>query len=447
MIGKMIKLSIIFSCFMAILLSPLYAGGKSEQEQETIKLTVWWWGEQEAPGAEEWFKESAEMFHQENPKITVECVLQSTEGLQPAISAAIEAGQGPDIVGNWAGVDTYDMMIKQQILPLDDLLTSEVIENTLLKFMVSFEGKLYAIPFYRGTHGLIYNKEHFREAGLNIPWEPESWDDILYAMERLKMIGVVPFSAGFKDWFGDWWYGPLGAQYLDSVDDMRKLFTGEASFEEPKYWKWLESLEDMANKGYFNEDAGGLDAYTGTVGIFGSGQSGIASVPDTLLTTFEKDMGEDAFGFIPFPTIGDGKLKNALPFWSASAFAIPSYVPHPKEAAAFLSFIRSPERLNAFYEKTGQFPADKRVDPASLTTPYSKTVMDMRINLHEMEPTFWTDFLLPRAVQEQGVFPATNRVALGEITPQEGGRMIQEAMEKLLKANPDMAQKWAGLLK
>jgi multiple sugar transport system substrate-binding protein len=446
MYQKVVKIAVLLMMVVAALAS---AAGTQESstEKEPITLTIWWWGEQEAPGAEAWMKETIAEFQQENPGIRVQSVLQETDGLAPTISAAMEAGDGADIVGNWAGVDTFDMMIKGHLIPLDDLLPSEVVKNTMLKELSSFEGKLYAVPFYRGTHGMIYNKGHFRKAGLETNWNPRNGQDMIDTWAKLKSSGITPFSAGLKDWFGDWWYGPLGAQYLDGIEDMRALFTKEADFTESKYWKWLEMLSVMAEEGYINEDAGGLDAYTGTVGVFGAGQSGTSSVPDTLLTTFATDMGADAFGFIPFPPIGNGALKNNLPFWSSSAFGIAHYCEHPNEAAQFVAYMRTPERLEAFYKQTGQFPADLRLKPQGVTTPYDQSLMDMRVNLHTMEPTFWADIVLPRMVQEQGIFPATNRVALGEITPEEGGKIIQDALEKWMNTNPEMVSTWADLLK
>src|SRR5512139_3793747 len=51
---------------------------------EPVKLVVWWWGEQEAPGAQKWMDETIAMYQKEHPNVTFEAVLQSTDTLIPS---------------------------------------------------------------------------------------------------------------------------------------------------------------------------------------------------------------------------------------------------------------------------------------------------------------------------------------------------------------------------
>ncbi len=62
-----------------------------------IHLTMWWWGQQEAPGASTWLAQTIAAYHKLHPNVTISTVLQTTNGLIPAFDAAAKAGQGPDI--------------------------------------------------------------------------------------------------------------------------------------------------------------------------------------------------------------------------------------------------------------------------------------------------------------------------------------------------------------
>ncbi|MFG1946496.1 extracellular solute-binding protein [Nonomuraea sp. NPDC048826] len=62
-----------------------------------------------------------------------------------------------------------------------------------------FDGKKYGLP--QGTDGrvLFYNKTLFAKAGLPADWQPESWQDIIDAGEKLKSAGVptpIQLNAG-----------------------------------------------------------------------------------------------------------------------------------------------------------------------------------------------------------------------------------------------------------
>ena len=75
---------------------------------EPVKLVVWWWGEQEAPGAEKWLNDTIAKYKEANPNVTFETVLQSTDTLIPAFQSAAAAKQGPDIQYFWGGVWTLE---------------------------------------------------------------------------------------------------------------------------------------------------------------------------------------------------------------------------------------------------------------------------------------------------------------------------------------------------
>ena len=60
--------------------APTEAPGAAETAapaaQEPLTLTVWYWGEQEAPGMKDFMENAVQIYMKENPNITVNAVLQ-----------------------------------------------------------------------------------------------------------------------------------------------------------------------------------------------------------------------------------------------------------------------------------------------------------------------------------------------------------------------------------
>lgn len=58
------------------------------------------------------------------------------------------------------------------------------------------DGKTYGVPDGTDTRGLWYDKEVFRKAGLPVPWQPKTWDDVLAAARTIKrkVPGVTPLN-------------------------------------------------------------------------------------------------------------------------------------------------------------------------------------------------------------------------------------------------------------
>ena len=58
------------------------------------------------------------------------------------------------------------------------------------------DGKTYGVPMGTDTRGLWYNKKILQQAGITVPWEPKTWNDILTAARAIKqkVPGVTPLN-------------------------------------------------------------------------------------------------------------------------------------------------------------------------------------------------------------------------------------------------------------
>ncbi|MEV0975819.1 extracellular solute-binding protein [Streptomyces sp. NPDC049915] len=58
------------------------------------------------------------------------------------------------------------------------------------------DGKTYGVPDGTDTRGLWYDKGIFAKAGLPVPWQPKTWDDVLAAARAIKekVPGVTPLN-------------------------------------------------------------------------------------------------------------------------------------------------------------------------------------------------------------------------------------------------------------
>ena len=79
-----------------------------------------------------------------------------------------------DKIKGWSDWNNYTESVKQGVIAQD--------------------GKIYGVPYNTDSRGLWYNKELFKKAGLPVPWEPKTWDDILQAARTIKekLPGVTP---------------------------------------------------------------------------------------------------------------------------------------------------------------------------------------------------------------------------------------------------------------
>lgn len=64
-----------------------------------------------------------------------------------------------------------------------------------MKEGVTVNDGVYGVPYNTDTRGLWYNKDILQQAGITVPWQPKTWDDVLAACKAIKekVPDVVPF--------------------------------------------------------------------------------------------------------------------------------------------------------------------------------------------------------------------------------------------------------------
>ncbi|MEG0853453.1 MAG: ABC transporter substrate-binding protein [Angelakisella sp.] len=130
-------------------------------------------------------------FTKENPDIKLNPVFagNSVETMTKTVSA-VQGGTPPDfaILGN---SELYSLVNMDAIMPLDDLIKAdggdEYIKDFLPAFMKNsyYDGKVWSIPYQRSTIIMYYNKDHFKEVGLDPENPPKNWEELRAAAAKL----------------------------------------------------------------------------------------------------------------------------------------------------------------------------------------------------------------------------------------------------------------------
>ena len=125
----------------------------------------------------------------------------STETMTKTVSA-LQGGTPPDfaILPN---PELYSLLDMDAVIPLDDFIAadggSEYIDDFVPAFMKNsyHDGKIYSIPFQRSTIIMYYNKNQFKEAGLDPEVPPANWDEL---RECAKKLTVTDASGNVSRW-------------------------------------------------------------------------------------------------------------------------------------------------------------------------------------------------------------------------------------------------------
>ncbi|BCB21506.1 ABC transporter substrate-binding protein [Bosea sp. ANAM02] len=154
-------------------------------------------------------------FEKANPAVKVKPIYAGT--YQETIVKALTAHKSgtPPVTSVLLSTDMFTLIDEEAIVPFDDFVKTEDDKKWLAGFYPGFMensqtgGKTWGIPFQRSTIVLYWNKELFKEAGLDPEKPPQTWAEHLAFAQKLTkrdasgnvtQWGTQIPSSGFPYW-------------------------------------------------------------------------------------------------------------------------------------------------------------------------------------------------------------------------------------------------------
>ncbi|QNE16452.1 extracellular solute-binding protein [Pseudarthrobacter sp. NBSH8] len=302
------------------------------------------------------------------------------------------------------------------------------------------DGGTYAVPLGTDTRGIWYNKKVLTAAGVSVPWEPRTWQDILDAARKIKASDptVVPFNmyAGkatgegtVMQGFYELLYG-TGSQLYDA--DARKWVVGSPGFTDS-----LRFIKTLYDEKLAVSPAEALDANVWKK-VFGEwlpqGRMG-AIVEGSYTPSFWQkggsyewaEYGQD-MGVTAFPT-QNGQAPGGVSMSGGWTLAVGAETKNPDLAFEFLSTALNKKNSLAFNTASSQIAVRKDVAADAgyqAANPFVKDVSELVAVTHYRPAT--ADYpRISAAVQE-----ATETVITGAKSPEQAADDYDTAVKGIV---------------
>src|SRR5438270_265435 len=95
-------------------------------DPNNASLTYWYWGEDDAPGANGWLKQQVALYQKAHPKVKITIVTQSTDTLTSAFTTAAQTKSGPDIATQWATLPVLTPAWTGASVPISDYVLADL---------------------------------------------------------------------------------------------------------------------------------------------------------------------------------------------------------------------------------------------------------------------------------------------------------------------------------
>jgi sn-glycerol 3-phosphate transport system substrate-binding protein len=309
-------------------------------------------------------------FEKENPGIKLKPIYSGSyqDSITKALTA-VKSGE-PPVTSILLSTDMFTLIDEDAIQPFDDLIKTPEDKAWLKSFYPAFMensqtgGKTWGIPFQRSTIVLYYNKEMFKEAGLDPNRPPATWKEMTeYAQKLTKrdasgkvtQWGVQIPSSGFPYWLFQGLAIQNGAILMNAAGT-------QTFYDKPEVIDALQYWVDLVKK-YKVHPEGIVEWGTTPKDFF---EKKVAMVWTTTgnLTNFKTNAKMD-FGVAMLPA---GKQRGS-PTGGGNFYLFKKSTPAQRDAAfKFIKWVTAPQRAAQWGIDTGYVA----VRPDAWTTPMMK---------------------------------------------------------------------------
>ncbi|MEP7061138.1 MAG: ABC transporter substrate-binding protein [Betaproteobacteria bacterium] len=294
-------------------------------------------------------------FEKENPGIKLKPIYSGSyqESIAKALTA-VKSGE-PPVMSILLSTDMFTLIDEDAIVPFDELIKTADDKAWLKSFYPGFMensqtgGKTWGIPFQRSTIVMYYNKELFKDAGLDPNQPPQTWQQqVQYAQKLTKrdasghvsQWGLQIPSSGFPYWL----FQALAVE--NGVNLMNSAGT-QTYYDKPEVIAALQYWVDLVKK--YKVHPEGIVEWGTTPKDFFERKVAMMWTTTGNLTNVKANAKFD-FGVAMLPS----NKQRGSPTGGGNFYIFKKSTPAQREAAfKFIKWVTTPERAAQWGIDTG----------------------------------------------------------------------------------------------
>lgn len=343
-------LSLAVAPLMALAACSSSSDDGSKTGDSPVEVTVWhYWDGTNADA----FDSLVSKFNEEQDEVVVKTSMIPNTDFLTKLRASATSKSLPDIaIGDLVWVPQINQI--GSLADLSKVLPSEVISdiNPQLIEYGSIDGKQISVPVSANNLGLLYNRELYREAGLDPDNPPTTWDEVISTgkqiVEKTGKPAYELYTQAGDNGEGLTWQFQVnlwqaGGEFL-TEDNSAAAFNTKEGKEALQYWV------DLINSG--------VAAPVAAWGEFSSGRAAAATDGSWMVGIWSADPPFD-FGTAKAPYPSDGSPATNLGGEQAMIFENENGT--TEAAGKFLSWFLQTDQVTSWSEQTGMLPVTQSV--------------------------------------------------------------------------------------
>jgi raffinose/stachyose/melibiose transport system substrate-binding protein len=388
------------------------------------KLTIESWRNDDAAI---WKDKIIPAFTAKHPDITVEFAPTAPKEYNAALNAKLEGGTAGDIITCRPFDASLELFNKGHLAGLNDLPSMASFSDVAKSAWTTDDGKTtFCVPMASVIHGFIYNKDIFKEVGVEVP---KTEEEFLAVLEKIKANGnYTPLVMGTNDQWeaATMGFQNIGPNYWKGEEGRRGLIEGKQKLTDKPY---VDTLAALAKWSPYMGDGFKAQTYPDSQNLFGLGKGAIYAAGSWDISTFRaQKVNMGAFKAPPPAGASDCYISDHTDI----GIGLNAKSGNSAEAKMFLDWVGSDEFSNIFANSLpGFFPLSNA--KVQLTDDVAQEFVSWR---GTCKSTIRNSYqILSRGVPnlENELWNVSAQVLNGSMTPDAGAKQLQDGLDKWYK--------------
>jgi len=385
------------------------------------KLTIESWRNDDAAI---WKDKIIPAFQAKHPDITVEFTPTAPAEYNAALNARLEGGTAGDIITCRPFDASLELFNKGHLAPLNDLASMANFSDVAKSAWTTDDGKTtFCVPMASVIHGFIYNKDIFKEVGVE---PPKTEEEFLAVLEKIKANGsYTPLVLGTNDQWeaATMGFQNIGPNYWKGEEGRKALIDGSQKLTDKPY---VDTLAALAKWAPYMGDGYQAQKYPDSQNLFGLGKGAIYAAGSWDISTFRgQNVNMGAFKAPPPAGASECYISDHTDI----GIGLNAKSANAADAKVFLDWIGSDEFANIFANSLpGFFPLSNA--KVTLSDDVAQEFVNWR---GECKSTIRNSYqILSRGTPnlENELWNVSAQVLNGTMTPDAGAAQLEDGLKK-----------------
>ncbi|MEQ5774207.1 carbohydrate ABC transporter substrate-binding protein [Thalassospira sp. NFXS8] len=364
-------------------------------------------------------------FNEKHPDIHVSFKPTTPTEYNAALNAKLSGGTAGDLVACRPFDASLELYKQGNLASLNDLPGMDNFSDVAKSAWQTDDGSTtFCVPMASVIHGFIYNKEAFKEVGVEVPKTTEEFFQVL---DKIKEDGTyTPMAMGTADQWeaATMGFQNIGPNHWKGEEGRKALIDGSQKFTDKPY---VDTFTELARWKDYLPDGFEAISYPDAQNLFSLGRAAIYPAGSWDISLFNKQ-ADFEFGAFP-PPAPAGSDTCYISDHTDIGMGLNAHSKNTEDAKVFLEWMTGPDFAQLYSNALPGFfsLSNAKID---IEDPVAQEFVSWR---QKCKSTIRNSYqILSRGTPnlENELWNISAQVINGTLTPEEGAKKAEDGLEK-----------------